>query len=443
MNNQHFGVDLETSSDDKVLPESTQVINGANRPTVPDGNAYGNDERDFDTGVKAWLQVLGAFFLYFNSWGIINTFGVYQTYYEENILEHMSPSSIAWIGSIQSALLMLVGIITGPLFDAGYFSMLICFGTFFVVFGLMMTSISTKYYQIMLSQGVCVGIGTGCLFLACVALLPQYFKNKRALANGIAAAGSSIGGVLYPVVFHQLQGNIGFPWATRVIGFLALVTCIISISVMRLRFLPQEKRPLLQLSAFRELTYTLLCLACFLGFLGFYNFLVYIQPYAIDTGIVDANLGFYLLAILNGASTFGRIAPNLVADYTGALNMLFPVLAITAVLAYCWAAVHSTPGIIALCVLYGFFSGGFVSLVPVVLVALSKDPRKVGARLGMCFAIESVGLLIGTPIGGDILKDTKSYLGVQLFCGSCLIACAAILFIIRFLESGPKMIYKI
>lgn len=23
---------------------------------------------DFDTGMKAWLQVLGAFFLWFNSW---------------------------------------------------------------------------------------------------------------------------------------------------------------------------------------------------------------------------------------------------------------------------------------------------------------------------------------------------------------------------------------
>lgn len=25
-------------------------------------------KQDFDTGVKAWLQVLGSFFLYFNSW---------------------------------------------------------------------------------------------------------------------------------------------------------------------------------------------------------------------------------------------------------------------------------------------------------------------------------------------------------------------------------------
>lgn len=254
---------------------------------------------------------------------------------------------------------MLVGVIAGPLFDAGYFSILISIGSFLLVFGLMMTSLSTEYYQIILAQGICAGMGTGFLFLPSVALLPQYFRRKRALANGIAASGSSIGGVLYPIIFHRLQGDIGFAQATRVLGYLALATCIFSISVMRLRFVPQQRRALLDLSAFKELSYTLFCLSCFLGFLGFYNFLVYIQPYAIEKGIVDENLGFYLLAILNAASTLGRIAPNLVADYVGALNILLPVLAITAALAYCWAAVHTTAGIIAISALYGFFSGGF------------------------------------------------------------------------------------
>lgn len=41
-----------------------------NTPSPPQEKAsgYGNAEHDFDTGLKAWLQVLGAFFLFFNSW---------------------------------------------------------------------------------------------------------------------------------------------------------------------------------------------------------------------------------------------------------------------------------------------------------------------------------------------------------------------------------------
>ena len=29
---------------------------------------YEDTEQDYDTGIQTWLQVLGAFFLWFNSW---------------------------------------------------------------------------------------------------------------------------------------------------------------------------------------------------------------------------------------------------------------------------------------------------------------------------------------------------------------------------------------
>ncbi|KAK5065344.1 hypothetical protein LTR84_001182 [Exophiala bonariae] len=421
---------------------SSELLSPADVEGAPVGDNMKQGIDTFDTGVTAWLQVFGAWFIWFNTWGIINAYGAFQTYYEQHLLSDTSPSTIAWIGSLQSALLMLVSVITGPLFDAGYFSVMIPLGTFLLVFGFMMSSISTQFYQIMLTQGICVGIGTGFLFTPTLALLPQYFKRKRSLANGIAATGSSIGGVVYPIMFHKLQREIGFPWATRAIAFLALATCSISIGVMRLRFRPQEKRALIQLSAFKEPQYILFCAACFTGFLGFYEFLVYVQPYAIETHIVDDNLGFYLLAILNAASTFGRIISNSIADYTGALDMLIPALTITAVLAYCWAAVHSMSGIIALSALYGFFSGGFASLVPVAIVRMNKDSHSIGARLGMCWGIESVGLLIGTPIGGALLAKTGSYLGVQMLCGTCLALCALLLVIIRVLQGGLSWRYK-
>ena len=57
----------------------------------------------------------------------------------------------------------------------------------------MMTSLGTQYYQIVLAQGVCVGIGAGCLFVPSVAIVATYFTTKRALMIGIAAAGGSLG----------------------------------------------------------------------------------------------------------------------------------------------------------------------------------------------------------------------------------------------------------
>uniref|UniRef100_A0A093V8M1 Putative transporter MCH4 n=1 Tax=Talaromyces marneffei PM1 TaxID=1077442 RepID=A0A093V8M1_TALMA len=305
---------IETSND-SVHGSDTTIPKTEEQPAPQANNTgYNNAEHEFDTGFTAWLQVLGAFFLFFNTWGLINTWGAFQTYYEEHILSHESASTISWIGSIESFLLMFIGVVSGPLFDAGYLPVLLPLGSFMVVFGYMMTSLATGYYQVMLAQGICVGLGTGFLFVPSVALLPQYFRKKRALANGLAASGSSFGGVIYPIMFDQLQKHVGFPWATRAIAFVSLGTCTLSCLVLRARFLPTERRSLIQLSAFKEIQFSLFCLGLFMGFLGFYNFLIYVQPWAIQNGIVNSNLGFYLVSILNAASIFGRIAPNLIAD---------------------------------------------------------------------------------------------------------------------------------
>lgn len=304
-----------------------------------------------------------------------------------------------------------------------------------------MTSLATRYWQIMLAQGLCVGLGAGCLFVPSVAILPQYFQKRRALANGIAASGSSIGGVIYPIMFRQLQKSVGFPWATRAVGFVVLATCCISVATMRVRFPPTQKSTLLQLSAFKEIQYDLHVTAIFLGFLGFYIFPVYIQPYALQNGYISNHLGFYLVSIINACSTLGRLLPNFLADRVGPFNVLITQESITALLAYCWVAAHNTGSIIAVSALYGFFSGILVSIAPVALMTITTDLRVFGTRLGMLLAIVSIGMLIGTPISGAIINDTGSYLGIQLFCGSCFALSTLLLLMIRFLRSGPRLLF--
>lgn len=148
-----------------------------------------------DGGLNAWLHVLGSFFLVFNTWGIINAFGAYQTYYASGELFSASSSSISWIGSIETCLLLVTGFVSGPFFDRGGLRILLITGCFLIVFGHMMLSICDTYWQVVLAQGVVIGLGTGCLFVPCVAILPQYFRSRLGLASGLAIGGSSIGGM--------------------------------------------------------------------------------------------------------------------------------------------------------------------------------------------------------------------------------------------------------
>jgi len=356
---------------------------------------------------------------------------------------------------------LIVGVATGPIYDAGYFQTLVWTGSILVVFGIMMTSLCTQYWEVMLAQGICVGLGSGCLFIPSVAILPQYFTTKKAFANGIAASGSSLGerfyncfkvlgifahfrlgGIIYPIVFQRLAPRIGFGWATRVLGFLALALSAISLSLMQVRVLPKEKRALLELAAFREPPFTLFTIGLFFSFMGLYTPIFYIQTYAIQERIMDTNLAFYILPILNAASIFGRVVPNFFADKTGPLNMLIPCALIAAVLVFCWIGIKDTPGLMIFAVLYGFFSGTFVSLPPTTLISLSPRLRVVGTRMGMSFAFSALGLLVGTPVSGAILNAAGQFLGPQLLAGGTILAAAGFMIAARLYKVGGKLTVK-
>ena len=120
-------------------------------------------------------------------------YGVYQTYYQTHILSEESESNIAWIGSLQGGMLLIVCFFAGPIYDAGYFNSLVSTGAILNVIGMMITSICQSYWQIILAQGVLVGIGSGLLYLPGASVISQHFKENRALAFGIASVGSNIG----------------------------------------------------------------------------------------------------------------------------------------------------------------------------------------------------------------------------------------------------------
>ncbi|KAK0653450.1 Aspyridones efflux protein apdF [Lasiodiplodia hormozganensis] len=353
------------------------------------------------------------------------------------MLADWDASSISWIGSIQSFLVMFTGAATGPLYDAGYFRAQVVTGSFLIVFGYMMLSLCDEYWQVMLAQGICVSLGSGAIFVPGVAILSTYFTRKVSLAVGIAASGSSVGGVVYPLIFRVLQPRIGFGWACRVTGFIALAGLLIANAVMRVRALPASRRSFLDRSAFKEAPYTLFSVGIFLAFMGLYTPLYYVQDFAVRRNIGDSGLRLNLLAILNAASTFGRIIPNFLADKLGPFNIMVPCAAMSGILSFTLIAVDSTASMVVFCVVYGFFSGTFVSLMPTILVSLSPKPKVLGTRMGMCFTFVAIGLLIGAPIAGAIL-DRDHFDQAWIYGGAFTIAGAASIMAARSFSSGWK-----
>lgn len=320
------------------------------------------------------------------------------------------------------------GVIFGPVYDLGYVRSMIVAGTFLVVLGFMMTSISEEYYQVLLAQGFCIGVGTSCLYIPAIAIVPAYFTKRRALAMGIATVGSSGGATIYPLVFEGLQPRLGFGWATRVIGFIALALCGYVITVVQptpkpngsnaLRGLKlSSPKKVAEVAGLLDLRYLTQSVAVFFSNLSFFVPLYYVQSYARSHGMQDQDLAKYLLVILNSAAIPGRIIPSFAADMFGVVNVYISVCALTAASSFYWISATNQAGNVVFAVLYGFFSGSVITLAPIVLTSITDDPDILGTRLGVVALLKGVASLVGPPIAGAILGTTDSYLGVQVFTG--------------------------
>jgi nitrate/nitrite transporter NarK len=199
---------------DMDLPLDTEKQAEPTQPSASSVNPY--DPSQFpDGGRKAYLCLLGAFCCLFCSFGWLNCLGVFQNYYQMHQLRDYSPSTIAWIPSIQILVMFLPGPIVGWFYDNHGPKHILIFGTFMHVFGLMMTSICKEYWQFILAQGICSPLGLNCIFQAGTSTIPTWFLKKRGLAYGMMAAGSGLGGIIIPIMATRLIPQIGFGWTMR------------------------------------------------------------------------------------------------------------------------------------------------------------------------------------------------------------------------------------
>ncbi|RDL31922.1 uncharacterized protein BP5553_09324 [Venustampulla echinocandica] len=418
--------DLEKSG---AIPRSNVAPGGVNPADFPDG------------GLEAWLVVLGGWCSLFCSFGWINCIGVFQEYYQTNLLSQYSPSTVSWIPSLEVSMMFLGGPIFGKVFDTFGPRYLLLIGTFFHVFGLMMASLSTEYYQFLLSQGMCSSLGASAVFYASMSSVGTWFFKNRAAAFGVMASGSSLGGVIFPIFVSKLIPQIGFPWTMRAAAFMILGMLGIANFTVKSRLTPKPKKfDIMEfITPLREPAFALICAASFLFFFGTFLPFNYIILQAQKHGMSN-NLSVYVVSILNAASIFGRILPGIFADRIGRFNVMIMTTGFSAIIVFAlWLPSASNAPIIVFALLYGFSSGAFVSLAPSLLAQISPI-REIGVRSGTLFAIVSIAGLTGNPIGGALLsKDHGDFLYLQIFCGATMTAGTLVFVASRWVQCGFKM----
>ncbi|KAK7413061.1 hypothetical protein QQX98_008069 [Neonectria punicea] len=396
-------------------------------------------------GARAWLTVAGSSAALFVTFGWINCIGLFQAQYEMDQLKEYSTSSVSWITSVEFFCMLFFFPVGGKLFDSHGPRVPILIGSFLHVFGLMMLSISSKYYQIMLSQSICSGIGSSLVFSPALTAAQTYFQRKRGIALGLVVAGSSIGGVIFPQMAQHLIPSIGFGWTVQTCAFLIsgmLVFANLTVT-SNWEHRPKPFHVMTYLWPVGELNFCIMAASCFFLYWGIFVPFDYIVTEAIHYGM-KGSLALSLVSIMNGASFFGRTVPNYVADKVGRFNVMVVMVLLSGIVVLAlWLPGRGDGAFIAFAVLFGLTSGAGIGLGPVLIANISPE-GELGFRMGTIMSIAAIGTLTSPPIAGAIVADDGgSYRYAAVFSGVNFLLAAFGIGLLRVRLGGWKVTTKI
>lgn len=133
-----------------------------------------DDEPAWPTDWRAYRTLMGCFFLMFNSWGLVNAFGTFSSFYLESLMPGIHIYLLNLIGSTESFVVLLLSFAVGRLLDAGFSRYILFAGFVLVSTGMFTLSVSSgagnrvdgSYTLIWVTQGLTQGLGMACFFVA-------------------------------------------------------------------------------------------------------------------------------------------------------------------------------------------------------------------------------------------------------------------------------------
>lgn len=394
---------------------------------------YHNDPTFFPNGgIRAWLQVVGGFFAVFVTWGLVTSFGAFQSYYRDVLMPDVSSFKMGWITSIQASCLLLGGTLSGRLYDIGYFYHLITISTVVTFTSFMLVAQCTQYYQLLLAQGLGIGIGMGMLFGPAMSCAGTYFKSKkRLMAISIMTSGGGFGGTIFPLAANNLLKTVGFQWSIRILAFVDLACLSIILLVMRDRLSADVRREIRQRSkgrfwsldswfdfdALKDPVYIFFVVGITGAFFGVLAPYAYLQSFARHIN-ASSTIVTYIIPILGSTAFCGRLSTFVLARWMGPLTCTSFTTSCCVVLLFSWMSIRTERSLIIFTLFYGYFSGTIGSFPPFIIPELTTDITRLGVRYGMCFLFIGTFLLFSMPLAGLVIgPDGDNWSGLAIFCG--------------------------
>ncbi|KAJ1818126.1 hypothetical protein LPJ75_001526, partial [Coemansia sp. RSA 2598] len=225
--------------------------------------------------------VFGSFSNLMLSIGAITSYGVYLQEYKLVVFPNASSSFLSWIGTLQFVMMCFFGIGVSVLCERVDTRILSGIGALVSALALIIASFCNSPWKLLITQGIMFGFGASFLYATGLNLPPQWFAKYRALATGIAIAGSGIGGLWLSFATRAMITNLSWKWALRITGLVIIGVCGPNSLLMRTRVKPVRREKIIDLSILRDKRFALLFFGALFGLGGFFIPYFFMPSYAV------------------------------------------------------------------------------------------------------------------------------------------------------------------
>uniref|UniRef100_A0A093VBJ2 Riboflavin transporter MCH5 n=1 Tax=Talaromyces marneffei PM1 TaxID=1077442 RepID=A0A093VBJ2_TALMA len=253
------------------------------------------------------------------------------------------------------------------------------------------------------------------------------FHRRRALPSGLCMAGSSAGGAVIPLILQVLFERGDWKPAIRTVALVALGCYTLGVIMVRGRLPGHTSKAMVDFRAFRSLRLCFLTVAVFS-----FEFIIFgcaaLLPTYVRFAGMSSTVQFYSLTVLNSMSFMGRVLPGFVADQFGRFNVLLCLVVVTlVVMAGVWLpwGSRNDATLYAVVAIFGFSSGGWLSLAPVCAGQLCRT-EDYGRYYGTIYFVAAFGVLLTVPVGSDLLQSTSPQVLIGFYSAVLLVGFIAL-----------------
>lgn len=406
-----------------------------------------------DGGYRAWTFLLAAFITELLCLGGAFSFSIFQDYLvqsKESPLKNATNVQVSAIGTLLVSFTYFAPpLMRGVWARYAKYNRTMGFLALQVAgLSLIIASFVSSFPSLLIFMGLIPGSMLGLGTVNYLVWLPQWFFEKRGLANGIAFAGAGSGGIVYPFILHLTLQRVGFAWTLRI---WALVVMLVGGTIsyfIRPRLPPTNSTPSPSSSSrgakdiWKQWTTTFSfaatplwlaqATATFVASMSFFSVSFYLAVYCTSLGLSSSS-STGIVAAFNGAALIGEIVVGYACDryaYPPIIGMIGVIGALSAFLLFGLA--QSLVGVVSFVLLYGLAAGSYCSTWSASAFDISRLKSMQTANVLLSFVfIRGVASAVGPLVAASLYNPQKNPLkqvfgafgfeNLIIFVGTCML----------------------